>query len=138
MLHNANNRCKHPAQLNQDPYSHPGPGQEEPSPPHQYHQVIMSPSTKGDNRLPTNTHIQTTQAAPEQGQDVTQFCQLPGCKYSSYVTKDPSLLETCLKQITFHMKYTHDVSESGGEGSSITAPQPDKSYREYQEATSRE
>ena len=95
----------------------------------------MSPSTKGDNRLPTNTHIQTTQAAPEQGQDVTQFCPLPGCKYSSYVTKDPSLLETCLKQITFHMKYTHDVAESGGEGSSITAPQPDKSFREYQEAT---
>ena len=41
-LHNANNRCKHPAQLNQDPYSHPGPGQEEPSPLHHFTNLTRS------------------------------------------------------------------------------------------------
>ena len=130
-LHRANDSCKHPAQMNQEAYIHPG--QEELSQADQPHQVIMSPSTKGVIRLPTKTHINTNQAALDQSQDVTQFCPL--CEYTSYVTKDPSMLEACMKQITFHMKYTHDASESGGEESSTTVPKPDKSYREYQEAT---
>ena len=117
--------------MNQETYIHPG--QEELSQADQPHQVIIPPSTKGVISLPTKTHINTNQASPDQIQDVTQFCPL--CDYTSYVTKDPSMLEACMKQIMFHMKYAHDASESGGEGSNTTAPKPDKSYREYQEAT---
>ena len=92
-LHSAIKRCKHPAQMNQETYIQPG--QEELSQADQPHQVIMSPSTKGVIRLPTKTHINTNQAALDQSQDVTQFCPL--CEYTFYVTKDPSMLEACIK-----------------------------------------
>ena len=90
----------------------------------------------GFTSLPTST---TAAPAHSQGHEVTQFCPVEGCTYTSYPTRDPNMLLACLNQITMHMKYTHDVSMSesggGGVGNNNINPQPDKSYREYQEAT---
>ena len=93
-------------------------------------------TSQGITSLPTST---TAAPAHSQGHKVTQFCPVAGCTYTSYPTRDPNMLLACLNQITMHMKYTHDVSMSesggGGVGNNNINPQPDKSYREYQEAT---
>jgi hypothetical protein len=90
--------------------------------------MVMATS-QGITVLPTST---TAAPAHSQGHEVTQFCLVAGCTYTSYPTRDPNMLSTCLNQITMHMRYTHHVSlsESGGGGSKNTNPQPDKSYRE--------
>ena len=93
-------------------------------------------TSQGFTSLPTST---TAAPAHSQGHEVTQFCPVAGCTYTSYPTRDPNMLLACLNQITMHMKYTHDVSMSesggGGVGNNNINPQPDKSYRKYQEAT---
>ena len=71
-------------------------------------------------------------------QEVTQYCPISGCNFRTYETFDPNLLDACIKQLSLHMKVSHDMGSTDQWGdSSNNSPStvPDKSQREYKEAT---
>ena len=72
---------------------------------------------------------------PDLAQDVTQYCPVQGCPYSSFKTSDTNLLETCFKQILLNLKIVHGISDNNNGDAGGDAPLSDKCQREYQAAT---
>ena len=69
-------------------------------------------------------------------QEVTQYCTIPNCGWSSYKSFDAALLDTCFQQLKLHMQVTHSISQGGTTSESgATGARSDKSAREYAEAT---
>ena len=71
-------------------------------------------------------------------QEVTQYCPVMGCSFHTYESSDPSLLDACVKQLSLHMKFTHDIGvndQCWGSSSNSSSTASDKSQREYKEAT---
>ena len=156
-IHESNNSMKHPAQkINQDniqdnQFPHNVPDNTrltaQPSLPAamQYSHLAMQ------GAMPTPVTSQAIQPLPQSlipfageysitqhqnsDQEVTQRCPLADCSFSSYITNDRSLLETCFKQLTLHLLVAHGVSETSSGDAVNTVARGDKASREYQAAT---
>ena len=74
-------------------------------------------------------------ATPKPEYEVTQHCPIAGCPYSSFPTTDPSLLASCVEMIKIHLAYAHDKPTTEMGESSSRPSNPDKAFKEYQEAT---
>ena len=72
---------------------------------------------------------------PKPEYEVTQHCPIAGCPYSSFPTTDPSLLASCVEMIKIHLAYAHDKPTTEMGESSSRPSNPDKAFKEYQEAT---
>ena len=82
---------------------------------------IMMDTIQGSDSTRTST---IAASAHIKSHNVTQFCPMEGCTYSSYPTRDPSMLSACLNPIMMYMKYTHDIgmSEPSGGGTNNVTP----------------
>ena len=135
-LQQTTNSCKHPAakQSEGDIHFQVSSGPEVPPSP-----VITSAphnSSSGRGSMPS------MEPGAAQGnrvwQEVTQYCPITGCSFHSYETHDPNLLDACLRQLELHMKISHDIDSAdqcGGSNNNSSSNVPDKSQREYREAT---
>ena len=156
-LLSANDKTRHPAQaqvLNHTAAALMGPTQLPPSNSapevetnvdtvlmHSKPATVRSTPVKPDSApdKPAFTTAQTMPAAllGDQGegeQEVTQNCPIPGCVWTSYKTHDPSMLEACVKMLSIHMKYEHDVSNTNSTGLT-NSTRGDRAHREYMAAT---
>lgn len=68
-------------------------------------------------------------------QEVTQYCPMTGCTFSSFKTHDRSLLSTCFQQLTLHLQLEHGISGTASGDAASILPRGDKISREYLAAT---
>ena len=68
-------------------------------------------------------------------QEVTQYCPMTGCSFSSFKTHDRSLLSTCFQQLTLHLQLEHGISGTASGDAGSIMPRGDKISREYLAAT---
>jgi len=127
VLHEQNDRCKHPSQAQNRIITMDSPLATAASGTHSTNHTntinLSSPATREDFLL------------PQQGdQEVTRYCPVSGCTWSSFKTFDKSMLETCVKELSIHVQYEHSSSVSSPSGSSNTG-RADKAHAEYIAAT---
>lgn len=69
-------------------------------------------------------------------QEVTQYCSIPSCGWSSYKSFDAAHLDTCFQQLKLHMQVAHNIAHgSSSTEAQVSGARCDKSAREYAEAT---
>ena len=84
------------------------------------------------NTTPLSTPAPLVQQ--EGDEEVTRHCPVSGCTWSSFKTFDKSKLDACVRELTIHLQWEHDVSNNSSTGSS-NASRGDKAHAEYIAAT---
>ena len=68
-------------------------------------------------------------------QEVTQYCTIAGCNWSSFKTNDPKNLEACVNQHKNHILSEHSGAGDSQSYDNVSGARADRSAREYKNAT---
>ena len=141
-LHKTNDTFKHPASyagigdgVRDASHDIPGEVEAEQVPPPT--RILVRAGQPPAVSFPAQHSVQHfSQAQPHNsGQEVTQYCPMSGCLFSSYKTDNENLLDTCVKQLTLHLQVEHGIIEKSTGDAANTVGRGDKTSREYQAAT---
>ena len=141
-LHNQVDNTKHPAMKNvlqaEVDTSPPLTSQvfNSNTPPVSTQHTLRPPqATAQGSPHPSLSLNQQFQAPTDQVHEVTQHCPIAGCHWSSFKTHDKSLLSTCFKMLTLHLKLEHELNNNSCENSLSGNARSDRASREYKLAT---